>query len=107
MRLSVNSGDPVSVLVIDSTLLGFDLLHGMDIIKNLGRICIKELGEFQFSNLPICAALRIDEPDFSAKFNQSTKAWTALWKWSENNPSEKLQNWVSEYLVSKHVREKY
>lgn len=56
----------VEVLVIESKLFGFDLLLGMDVIKKLGRVCINELGEVRFSNPPICAAININEPDFSA-----------------------------------------
>lgn len=39
IKLSINNSDPikVSVLVMDSALLGFDLLLGMDIIKELGQ----------------------------------------------------------------------
>ena len=70
----------VEVLFVDGRLLGFDLLLGIDMIKELEGMHLTESGEVRFGNLNKCAAISIDKPDFSVTFNQNTKAWTALWK---------------------------
>lgn len=53
IKLSINNGDhvTVSVLVVDSALLGFDLLLGMGIINELGGVRITEADEVKFSVL--------------------------------------------------------
>lgn len=72
--------EPVNILIVDSELLGFNLLLGMDIIKMLGWVHMTELNKFCFSNAPICAAIKIDESDFSMQVNQNTNMLTILWK---------------------------
>lgn len=42
----------VNILIVDSKLLVFDLLLGMDIIKKLGRVHITKLGKVCFCNAP-------------------------------------------------------
>lgn len=64
--------------------------YGCD--QNIGRALVTELGKVHFCNAPICAGIRIKEPDISTEFNQNTKVWMSLWKWSDGNPPEKLQN---------------
>ena len=56
------------VLVVDSWLLGFDML--MDIIRVLGGVRIDQSSDAIFSRTEPCAwaAIRIEEPDFSAEF---------------------------------------
>ena len=51
--------------------------------------------------------IRIEEPDFSAEFNEQTKVWTALWKWSGNQSPDGLTNKVPEYRMSTQVRQEY
>ena len=55
----------------------------------------------------LCTESRIEEPDFSAEFNEKTRAWTASWKWSGNQPPNSLVNKVPEYPVSAQVRQEY
>ena len=95
------------VLAVNSSLLGFDMLLGMDIIRMLGGVRIDQSGNVIFSRTGphICAAIRIEEPDFSAEFNEKTRAWIASWKWSGNQPPNSLVNKVPEYPVSAQVRQ--
>lgn len=65
IKLTINNAITVGVLAVDSTLLGFDLILGMDIIKGLGRVRITKLGYVKFTSPPICAALRINRPYIS------------------------------------------
>ena len=76
------------VLVIDSLLSGFDMLVRMGIIRMLGRVHINQSGNATFSRMKLCACatIRIEEVDFSAKFDEQTRAWTASWKGSGNQP---------------------
>ena len=66
-RPSIN----IEVLVIDKELLGFDLLFGLDVIKQLGGMTMTSTSEVKFPQLdePICAAITINEPDFQAEYN--------------------------------------
>ena len=51
------------------------MLLGMDIIKILGGFNIKQSGEaiFNRTDPPACVVIRIEEQDFSAKFNELTR----------------------------------
>lgn len=62
----------LEILVVEGNLLGFDLLLGSDNIKNLMRVHLNILDEIHFlaENLPGCDMIKIDEPNFSAIFNQ-------------------------------------
>ena len=97
------------VLDVDSSLLGFDMLIDMDIIKMLGGICIDQSGDAIFSRTEpcACATIRIEEPDFSTKFNEQARAWTVSWKWSGNQPHDGLMNKVPEYPMSTQVGQEY
>ena len=68
------------MLVVNSSLLGFDMRLGMDIIRMLGGVRIDQ----SRTGPHACAAIRIEEPDFSAEFDEKTRAWTASWKWLGN-----------------------
>ena len=52
------------VLVVNSSLLGFDMLLDMEIIRMLGGIHIDQSGNVIFSRTGphACAAIRIEEP---------------------------------------------
>ena len=54
-----------------------------------------------------CAAISINEPDFTATFNYRNRAWTVACKWSEGRASEALDNRVAEYPVAAEIREDY
>ena len=64
-----NSAD-IEALVVHERPLDFNLLLGYDIIKALGGILITWSGRVKFcEEAPVCAALKIDQPDFSVEFN--------------------------------------
>ena len=67
------------VLVVDRTLLDFDKLIRMDIIRMMGGVRINQSGNATFSRTELCArpAIRIEEPDFSTEFDEQTSAWKA------------------------------
>ena len=97
----------ISVLVVRGRPLGFDLLFGIDTIKTLGIIAVGPSGQIQIGNGRVakCAAITINEPDFTATFDHQSRAWTATWKWSEDRAPEGLHNGVSEYPVAAEIRE--
>ena len=70
----------IEALVVDKQLLGFDLLLGIDAIKLLGGVYLKESGEARFGGLNRCTAISINEPDFSMTYDRRNKEWTASWK---------------------------
>ena len=111
ITLEADNVSPVKadVLVVNSSLLGFDMLLGMDIIRMLSGVRIDQSGNVIFSRTGshACAAIRIEELDFSAEFNEKTRAWTASWEWSGNQPPNSLVNKVPEYPVSAQVRQEY
>ena len=84
ITLAADNESPVKadVLVVNSSLLGFNMQFGMDIIRMLGGVRIDQFGNVIFSRTGphACAAIRIEEPDFGAEFNGKTRAWTASWK---------------------------
>ena len=67
------------VLAMNSLLLGFNMRIGMDMIRMLGGVHIDQSGDVIFSRTQqhACAAIRIEQLDFSAEFNEKTRAWTA------------------------------
>ena len=104
IKLGLKQARPmiVEVLVVDEQLLGFDLLLGIDAIKELGGS-----GEAHFRNPNKCAAILINETNFSMTFDQNTKAWTASWKWASSHSLTELANRVQEYTVPDHVWDAY
>ena len=73
----------LEVVVIKGKLLSFNLQQGFDTIKRLGGVLLTESVEVQFlEELTQYAEIKIDEPDFSAVFNQQKEEWTASWKWA-------------------------
>lgn len=61
----------------------------------------------QFGDLNRCAAILIDEPNFSVTFNQSQKVWTASWKWASGQLPSELMNSVEKYTVPDHAWDAY
>ena len=72
----------ISVLVVHSRPQRFDLLLGIDAIKVLGGIAVGPLGRIQISDGGVakCAAITINEPDFTATFDHQNWAWIVAWK---------------------------
>ena len=87
--------------------MGFDLLLGIDAIEELGGVYLTESGEARFGGLNRCAAISIDEPDFSVTYDRRNKEWTVSWKWANSHSPSKLNNSVQEYAVPCHARDAY
>ena len=111
VQLGVSNRNPldIKVLVVDGALLGFDLLLGLDVIKQLGGVIVTSTGDVNFpqSSEPFCAAIRISEPDFCAEYDARKRIWTASWKWSDNQPPAALKNRLAEYTIPIHLQEEY
>lgn len=115
MHLQVSSGASanISVSVTASKPLGFTFILGMDGIKALGGVTVDAQGIVCFGGVQkaICAAtdtvVGINERDFSATYDPSTKSWTAAWKWAEGREPDVLHNQVETYSVPDGVRGPY
>ena len=110
VNICTRTGNSTNVeeLVALKKPLSFDLLLGYDAIKALGGVHITQTGAVQFQEkTPVCAAPRIDQPDYSVEFDQHQKAWTASWRWSGNQEPAKLRNGVAECHVPDQIRPAY
>ena len=103
------SSAKISMLVVCGKPLGFDLQLGINAIKALGGMVVGPTGLVQLGNKGIvkCAAISINELDFTATFNHQSQAWTVAWKWLEGCTPEALDNRVVEYLVAAEIWEDY
>ena len=65
----------IEALVMSRYLLGFDLLLGLDAVKQVGGVTVTGAGEVTFPQCdrPNCAAITITEPDFNAEFDEITQ----------------------------------
>lgn len=63
----------VRAVVIDGELLGYDLLLGMDTIKELGGVRINDEARARFTEagLALSTAMELEQPEF----DQCTKSW--------------------------------
>ena len=108
IRTRTGNSANVEALVALKKPLSFDLLLGYDAIRALGGVHITQTGAVQFQEkTPVCAALRIDQPDFSVEFDPHQKAWTTSWRWSGNQEPAKLWNGVAKYHVPDQIRPAY
>ena len=53
------------------------------------------------------AQLDVEERDFGARFNPTTKEWTVEWKWREDQEPGLLKNKMEQYAVPTAVQEPY
>ena len=111
ITLTVTNRNPLkrNVLVVNSKPLGFDLLLGMDVIKKLGSVHINERGKAHFTEAAdtLGVTIELEQPEFRTEFDQCTKSWTVSWKWSGDQPPEKLYNRVPEYTIPGRARAEY
>ena len=108
IRTDAGNSAKIDALVVREKPLEFDLLLGFDAIKALGGVLITRTGTVQFQGEPpVCAALSIDQPDFSVAFDRQQKEWTASWKWTDDKAPAKLRNRISEYPVPSEIRAAY
>ena len=106
ITLTVTNRNPLkmNMLVVNSKPLGFNLLLVMDVIKKLGGMHIDEGGKAHFAEaaLALGVTIELEQPDFCIEFDQRNKSWTVSWKWSGDQPLEKLYNrWQSSSRVYK------
>ena len=103
ITLTVTNRNPLktNVLVVNRKPLGFDLFLGMEFIKKLGGMHINEGGKAHFAEVAhtLGATIKLEQPDYRAEFDQCNKSWTVSWKWSGDQPPEKLYKRVSEYTI--------
>ena len=75
--------------------LGYDLLIRIDVAWAQGDIEITLTRKVWLRRKrELCAAIRIDEPDFCSTFDHKKKVWTARWKWTRNKAPGHLCNRV-------------
>ncbi|KAG0706288.1 hypothetical protein GWK47_024369 [Chionoecetes opilio] len=110
LHLSNGASADVDVLVVDSTLLGFPFILGMNGIVALGgaTVNVERLLRFGKEDTAVCAVaatvIGVDEQDFSATYDAATNLWTAMWKWSQGVEPGVLQNQIEEYSVPREAR---
>ena len=77
--------------------------------KSIGNMVVGPTGLVQLGNKEIvkCAAISINEPNFTTTFNHRSRAWTVAWKWSERRTPEAQDNRVAEYPVAAEIWEDY
>ena len=63
----------IEALVVDKELLGFDLLLGINAIKELGGVYLMESGKACLGDLHRCAAISINELNLSVTYGRSNK----------------------------------
>ena len=111
IKLDLGIAEPVHIdaLIAKGQLLGFDLLLRIDTIRELGGVYITRSGEVHFleGSIPQFAAISIDEPNFSAKFDPHKKVRTASWKWANGHIPAELKSREPEYVVPNHACNKY
>ena len=73
-------------------------------IKMQCTVNINKFGETLFSSMNPYACIAVEiELDFSAKFDEKTKVWTASWKWSDDQSPNKLTNRMPSDMVSAQI----
>ena len=111
VSISTDEGNSawIDVLVVHGKPLRFDLLLGVNAIKTLGGIVVGPTGSVQLGDRRTtrCAAISINESDFTDTFDHHSQVWTASWKGSEDHAPERLHNEVSEYPVATEIRNEY
>ena len=75
VELSVGTTFPIAVevLIVNGKLLGIDLLLGLGAIKLLRVMSLTSTGKVKFPRCdePTCAAITINEPNFSAEYDKT------------------------------------
>ena len=111
VQIGIGNGPSVAVraLVVDEALFGYDLLLGLNVIRQLGGMTMSATGEVKFPQRErlMCAAITLDEPDFHAEYDKAKRVWTASWKWSGDQPPVYLKNRLSEYPAPKRLQGEY
>ena len=100
------SSAKINLLMVRGKPLGFDLLLGIDTIKALRGMVFGPTGSVQLGNKEIvkCAAIFINELNFTATFNHWSQVLTMVWKWSGGRIPGAPE---AEYPVVAEIREDY
>ena len=111
VQIGIGNGPSVAIraLVLDRDLLGYDLLLGLNVIRQLGGMVMSDTGEVRFPQHErlMCAAITLDEPDLHAEYDEAECIWTTSWKWSGKQPPVSLKNRLSEYPTPKQLQGEY
>ena len=111
VQIGIDNGPSVTVrgLVVDGDLLGYDLLLGLNAIRQLGGMAMSDTSEVRFPQRErlMRAAINLDEPDFHTDYDEAKHVWTASWKWSSDQPPVSLKNRLSEYPTPKRLQGEY
>ena len=112
VQLRVGGSDTVTVdvYVVSYKPLGFDCILGVNGISALGGVLILPSLATRFGSCgeAVCAAvLHIDEPDFTVQYDETDKAWTVIWKWTNDAEPVALRNNVAEYSIPPSARASY
>ena len=95
VQIGIGNGPSVTVraLVVDGDLLGYDLLLGLNAIRQLDGMAMSDTNEVKIPlrERLMCAAITLDKPDFHAEYDEAKRVWTASWKWSGNQPPVSLK----------------
>ena len=98
----------MDALVVCDKPLGYDLLIGIDALRELGDVVIRPTGKVLLGRKrELCAAIMIEKQDFWAVLDHEKEAWTAKWKRTGNKAPDQLHNTVAEYTVSDKSRAAY
>ena len=99
------SSAKISVLVLCGKPLRFDLLLRITLEKHWEAWLLDQQDRYNSDKEIVkCAAISINEPDFTATFNHRSQAWTVAWNWSEEPTPEAEDNRVAEYAVAAEIR---
>ena len=82
----------------------------MAVMKKLGGVHIDEGGKAHFAEVvhTLGATIELEQLDFfCTEFDQRTKSWRVSWKWSDDQPPEKLYNRVQEYTIPARAYAEY
>ena len=75
VQIGISNGPSVAVraLVVDGDLLGYDLLLGLNAIRQLGGMAMSDTDKVRFLQHErlMCAAITLDEPDFHAEYDKA------------------------------------
>ena len=111
VQIGIGNGPSVAVqaLVVDGDLLGYDLLLGLNVIRQLGGMAMSDTDDVRIPlhERLMCAAITLDEPDFHAEYDEAKRVWTASWKLSGDQPPVCLKNRLSEYPTPEWLQGEY
>ena len=132
-EIILKSGDEASVdvLVCNKKPLGFDIILGMDAIRQLGGDWVGDRANVWFGVETHCAAggvvgngvkrvdsrttkaepstsqLVVEAKDYVAKYDETRNCWCVKWKWVDGVVPPLLKNTVGEYRIPDSLRKAY